>query len=392
MNTVNHPKQRVLAVDILRGLTIAFMILVNDPGDSRHVYWPLEHAAWNGCTPTDLVFPTFLFLVGCSTVFSIDARLARGVARARLFAQIAQRAAIIFAIKMAITMFPNFHMTRLRLFGVLTRIAMCYFIVAALYLWNRRFAYLAAVTALLLVAYWALMRFVPVPGFGFPMRDVPLLDPDRNLAAHIDRGFNDLCQRFIHTGILYEKTRDPEGLLSTLPAVATTLFGVLTAKILRSETWNRRGGLVAVCGASMVALGFLWSRWFPLNKNLWTSSYVLVAAGVDVLLLMAIYFVFDVRRWQHGSNLLRGVAWPWLVFGSNAIFAFVLSNMLVKISGMFHLVDADRTRSLYGWVYLHGFSHGNSTANTSLAFAVFYVVLCFLPTWLLWRRGWFLRV
>lgn len=392
MNTVQPPKQRVLAVDILRGLTIAFMILVNDPGDGRHTYWPLEHAAWNGCTPTDLVFPTFLFLVGCSIVFSIDSRLARGVTRTQLLAQITKRALIIFAIKMAITMFPNFHMTRLRVFGVLTRIAMCYFIAAVIYLWNRRVAYLAAITFTLLVGYWALMRFVPVPGVGVPVRDIPLLDQDRNLAAFIDRGFNALCQRFIHTGLLYEKTRDPEGLLSTLPAVATTLFGVLTAKLLREKDEVRLRPFIATAGIVMIASGLLWSHWFPLNKNLWTSSYVLFAAGIDVVLLMLFYFAFDVKRWQHQSKIVRAAAWPWLVFGSNAIFAFVLSNMLVKISGMFHLANGTRTTSLYGWTYIHLFSHGNSTANTSLAFAVFYVALCFVPTWLLWRRGWFLRV
>lgn len=383
------PRQRVLAVDILRGLTIALMILVNDPGSSRTVYWPLEHAKWNGWTITDLVFPTFLFLVGCSIVFSVDARLGRGVSRRAIALQVVKRAAILFAIKMFITAFPHFHMTRLRLFGVLTRIAVCYLIAALLYLWNRKGRFLLGVTVGLLVGYWVLMRFVPVPGFGVPGRDIPLLDPDRNLAAYLDRGFNDLCQRFLHTGLLYQKTRDPEGLLSTLPAVASTLLGILSIKILRRE-----GHLKALVGAGacMLVGAYTWNYIFPFNKNLWTSSYVLLAAGIDLLLLVLFYWVFDVRGVQHRSRALRVAVWPWLVFGSNAIFAFVLSNMIVKISSMFRLPNGEKTTSLYGWTYLHLFSHGNSTPNTSFAFAVFYVVLCFLPTWLLWRKGWFLRV
>ncbi|MBS1814721.1 MAG: DUF5009 domain-containing protein [Acidobacteria bacterium] len=368
------------------------MILVNDPGDSRHVYWPLEHAAWNGWTITDLVFPTFLFLVGCSIVFSIDTRLARGVPRKQIALQIVKRAALLFAIKMFISAFPHFHMTRLRIFGVLTRIAICYLIAALLYLWNQRMRFALGVTVVLLIGYWMLMRWVPVPGYGMPVRDVPLLDKDGNLAAYLDRGFNALCQRFLHTGLLYQKTRDPEGLLSTLPAVASTLLGILTAKWLRLPEQKRDLRVLFGAGLFFLITAHLWNLYLPINKNLWTSSYVLLAAGIDILLLLLFYWVFDLRGFQHRSRALRVAAWPWLVFGSNAIFAFVLSNMIVKISSMFRLPNGAKTTSLYGWTYIHLFSHGNSTANTSLVFAVFYVAICFVPTWLLWRRGWFLRV
>src|SRR6266702_3061235 len=235
-----RPTQRVLSIDVLRGLTIALMILVNDPGDWGHVYSQLDHAEWNGFTLTDLVFPNFLFLVGASIIFSLDGRIARGESRRMLALHMVRRAFTIFLIKMCLTAFPHFHMTNLRIFGVLTRIAICYLIAGLICLITRRARTLAAITAALLVGYWALMRFVPVPGFGVPTHAMPILDPDRNLAAWLDRGFNAFTQRTIHTGTLYNHTRDPEGLLSTIPAVATTLIGCITG------LWLRRAGSAQV--------------------------------------------------------------------------------------------------------------------------------------------------
>lgn len=386
--------QRILSIDVLRGLTIAFMILVNDPGDGRHTFWPLEHAAWNGWTPTDLVFPTFLFLVGASIVFSVDSRLRRGVSRTSIALQVMRRALIIFAIKMALTIFPYFHMTHLRIFGVLTRIALCYLIAALLYLYLRSANLVLAVSIALLLGYWALMRFVPVPGVGLPTHAVPLLDPMNNLAAWLDRGFNAFCQRFLHTGVLYEGTRDPEGLLSTIPSVATTLIGIWCGRLLRSERQPGRIVLILLAtGIVGVCAGLVWNQWFPINKNLWTSSYVLLAAGIAELLLALFFWIFDGLRLQHTSRMVRILAWPWLVFGSNAIAAFVLSNLLIKIALWIKFTTSEGKRiSLLGWTYLHLFSHGNSTEMTSLAFALCFVALCFLPVWLLWRRGIFLRV
>lgn len=398
LNTLQPATTRVVAVDALRGLTIAFMILVNDPGDWKHVYAPLEHAKWNGWTLTDLVFPSFLFLVGCSIVFAVESRLARGVAAGTIALQIFRRALVIFAIKMALTVFPYFHMTRLRIFGVLTRIALCYLIAGLIYLWVRRARWVFVSVIVLLVGYWALMRFVPVPGIGWPVRDVPLLDMDRNLAAWLDRGFNDWCQRLLHTGVLYEKTRDPEGLLSTLPAVGTTLIGVLAGLWLRRtsgvDAITRsvcRNGLLAA-GAGCVALGELWGVWFPINKNLWTSSYVLLAAGWSLLGLACAYWLFDAERLQERSRVVRGALWPWLVFGSNAITAYAMSNLIVKLLLWWKVQDNGQMVSVWGWVYEHAFARWGSTENTSVVFALAFVVVCFLPNWWLWRRKIFLRV
>ena len=273
---------RVLSVDVLRGFTIALMILVNDPGDWTHVYSQLDHAPWNGFTLTDLVFPNFLFLVGVSIIFSLESRIARGESRRTLALHIFRRAALLFLIKLLLSAFPHFHLAHLRLYGVLTRIALCYLAAGLLCLATRRARALLTIAAALLIGYWALMRFVPIPGLGIPTHGFPILDPDRNLAAWLDRAVNAFTQRTLHTGSLYNRTRDPEGLLSTLPALATTLIGCVTALWLRradpSHTRETRisrtyclTGLI-VSGLLSLTAGLLWNPWFPINKNLWTST------------------------------------------------------------------------------------------------------------------------
>src|SRR5258708_29048559 len=174
---------RLLSLDVLRGLTIAFMILVNNNGSEAHAYWPLKHAAWNGFTPTDLVFPTFLFLVGISTVYSTAARLAQGATRQSLFLHVLRRSIILYLLGLVVNSFPFFHLHTMRFYGVLPRIAICYFIVASLYLISPRWPSKAALAIAALVGYWILMRFVPVPGYGIPTHDIPLLDRDANLTA-----------------------------------------------------------------------------------------------------------------------------------------------------------------------------------------------------------------
>ena len=220
---------RVLSIDVLRGLTIALMILVNDPGDWAHTYAQLDHAAWNGFTLTDLVFPNFLFMVGASIIFSMQGRIRRGEDRRTLAFHIIRRSAIIFALDLFFGLYPHFHYTHLRIFGVLTRIAVCYLVAGLICLATQRARTLLAISAGLLIGYWALMRFVPVPGVGIPTHDMPILEPDHNLAAWLDRHVVDFLQRTIHAGRLYNHTRDPEGVLSTIPAIATTLLGAVTA-------------------------------------------------------------------------------------------------------------------------------------------------------------------
>jgi len=396
MQSTATTSARVLSIDVLRGLTIALMILVNDPGDWSHVYPQLDHAVWNGWTLTDLVFPSFLFLVGMSLVFSFQSRITRGDSRLTLAGHLFRRAAIIFAIKMFLSAYPHFHLAHIRIYGVLTRIALCYLCAGLICLCTRKILPLASITAVLLIGYWALMRFVPVPGFGVPTHDIPLLDPTGNLAAWIDRGISAFTLRTINMGRLYQTTRDPEGLLSTLPAIATTLIGSITAVFMRSPEYTQatKRNVFALAGALFVTAGELWNRTFPINKNLWTSSYVLLAAGISLLGLALFYWLVDMQRIQDKSRIAKAALWPWLVFGSNAIAAFVLSELFVETMLWIKVHDSatGKTITSWNWIYVHGFSHGNSTVVTSVAFAAAFVVLCFLPNWFLWHKRIFLKI
>lgn len=399
--TVTAPSSRLLSVDVLRGITIAFMILVNDAGDSQHVYTQLEHAAWNGCTLTDLVFPTFLFVVGISIILSLYSRLQRGATRRDLAIHTFRRAATIFIVAMLINLIPYFRFTHLRIFGVLTRIAVCYLIAGLICLVTQRARFLLAITAALLVSYWLLMRFVPVPGFGVPTHDVPLLDPDRNLAAWMDRGINAFLQRTVHTGRLYEGTRDPEGLLSTIPAIGTTLLGAVAGLWLRKA--EGRSPLVTrtqcaigllLSGLLGIASGLLWDLWFPLNKKLWTSSYVLFAAGCALVGLAVCYWLIDIRHVDK-SRLGGWLMWPWLVFGSNAIVAYTVAALVEKTLFLIHtssLGPTGKPLSGWGWIYWHVFARNGSTEMTSAAFAFAFVLVCFLPNLILWRKRIFVKL
>ena len=423
---INSMQQRVLSIDVLRGLTIALMILVNDPGDWAHTYTQLDHAPWNGFTLTDLVFPNFLFLVGCSIIFSLGSRIARGDSKRSLALHILRRSFYIFAIKMALTAFPYFHYTHFRIYGVLTRIALCYLAAGLICLITIRARNLALITVTLLVGYWALMRFIPVPlingtGYAIPTHSIPILDPDNNLTAWLDRAVSTFTQRMIHTGTLYEYTRDPEGLLSTLPAIATTLIGCLTALWLRrppAETSpapkaHPTPPLPATISFQMQTLSLLvtaallfqmagraWNLSFPINKNLWTSSYVLFSASCSLLLLVVCFWLIDIRRLNQ-TRIGKALLWPWLVFGANAITAFVLSNLLVKIALWIKVPDSFATPGPTGaakpittwlWAYKHLFARHGSNNVTSLAFAIAFVVLCFVPNYLLYRKQIFLKL
>jgi predicted acyltransferase len=420
--TSTAPSNRVLSIDVLRGLTIALMILVNDPGDWAHTYAQLDHAPWNGFTLTDLVFPNFLFLVGASIILSLQSRIERGESKKVLALHIIRRSAIIFALDLFFNLYPHFHFTRLRVYGVLTRIALCYLAAGLICLRTRSAAKLLGIVSVLLLGYWALMRFVPVPGFGIPTHDIPILDPDHNLTAWLDRGVTNFLQRTIHTGRLYQHTRDPEGLLSTLPAIATTLLGSVAALWLRSsgaET-SEDGTLVAesretehlphaVSGVTLIhrALGLslsgllcltvssFWELWFPINKNLWTSSYVLFAAGWALLALAILYWLIDIHH-LNKTGLGKWLTWPWLVFGSNAIVAFCVSEFLVEnliwIKIPNSLGPNGKPVTAWFWIYHNLFAFHGSTKNTSLAFAAAFVAVCFIPNWLLWRKKIFLKI
>ena len=369
---------RLMSLDLFRGATIALMILVNNPGDGASSYRPLDHAPWNGWTPTDLVFPFFLFIVGVAMAFSFTSRLQRGDSRVTLLKHVLWRGFVLAAMGIFLNGFPNHYgLDHWRFYGVLQRIAICYVVVAVLELWTDWRTQLAVAVACLL-GYWLLMRFVPVPGFGIPTHDMPLLDPDRNIAAWLDRK--------LLMGHLYEGTRDPEGVISTIPALATCVAGLLTGKWLRTQnSAAKKAWAMAVAGALAIALGKIWNLWFPINKKLWTSSYVLFTAGLALVCLAVCYWIIDAKR-------LRG--W-WtkliLVFGMNAIAAYFFAEVVAKLIERFHIVALGGLTTQQ-WIYRRFFAPLASPPNASLLYALVFVALCWLTMALLYRKRLFLKI
>jgi predicted acyltransferase len=377
---LSAPSPRLLSLDVFRGFNILIMIVVNCCGPGS--FTELQHSAWNGCTLTDLVFPFFLFISGVSIPFS--SRLHRSVSgpvrdRLRLLPTILQRAALIFAIGLLINGFPYYHPATWRIPGVLQRIALCYLAASVLYLFsNARTRW--AVIAALLVGYWILMRYVPVPGFGIPTVNIPLLDPSRNLASWLDRR--------LMMGHLYRSLRDPEGVLSTLPAIASTLFGVAAGEWIRRfrmDTSRLLRRLVAL-GVACTAAGLLWAQVFPINKKLWTSSYVLFTAGLALLTLAVCYWLLDVRQ-------LRG-RWTVVpvVFGTNCIFAYSLSEFFGVWLVVHKLRIGGRLMDYQAAFNYFTFDHIPWTQWSSLSYALFYTAFCWAVTGLLYRRKIFLKV
>ena len=374
---LSSPKvPRLMSLDLFRGATIALMILVNNIGDEPNSYWPLKHAEWNGWTPTDLVFPFFLFIVGVAMAFSFSSRLQRGASRPELLRHVLWRGLALFALGMFLNGFPNqYHLASWRVYGVLQRIAICYVISAILALWSDWRGWIITIAGCL-VGYWILMRFVPVPGFGVPTHDIPLLDPDRNLAAWLDRQ--------LLAGHLYEGTRDPEGVLSTIPAIATSLLGMLTGQWLRSPRSPKgKASGMALFGLAGVVAGKILNLGFPINKKLWTSSYVIFTAGLALLCLALLYWIVDVKPW-------RGL-WtkPLLVFGMNAIAAYVFAELIS------HLLDHLPPSAGINWqevIYQNVFAPLASPANASLLYALSYVLICWAAMWVLYRKNIFLKI
>jgi predicted acyltransferase len=381
---VTAPKpHRWLSVDVLRGLTIGFMIMVNNNGGGSDAYWAMKHADWNGFTPTDLVFPTFLFLVGISTVFSTEARLAKGEGRRTILLHSARRAIILFLLGLLVNSFPLFQMAHLRVYGVLQRIAVCYILTATLYLLRPSWRAALAIAVAALVGYWVLMRFVPIPGLGVPTHQVPLLDYDRNLVAWLDR-------QIFTAPHLYERTRDPEGLLSDLPTLATALFGLLAGMWLRTaRTIAVKARGIALAGITSLALGALWNFEFPINKKLWTSSYVLFAAGWSLLLLALSIWLVDIVAAHQSLAEKRKRFLPLLVFGTNAIVAYVFSELL---PGALMLLHPDGHTPAPRWFYLQIVSLVPNRANASMIYCVLFVTLCWLVVYPLYRRLIFIKI
>ena len=429
---------RLLSLDAFRGLTIAGMILVNNPGSWSNVYPPLLHAHWHGCTPTDLIFPFFLFIVGVAIPLALSKY--RGQPQAALVRKTLLRAAILFGLGVFMAAFPKFGMSaeapparkvlhyillgvftlsvfsravclgqkpqrlvwarrflylalgsalamaatgwgiydfsHLRIPGVLQRIAIVYAICALLFLRTGWRAQLFTGIGLLLV-YWALMALVPVPG-----SQAPNLEAETNLGAWLDRlllSSNHLWSQ--------SKTWDPEGLLSTLPAIVTGISGMLTGEWLRTRRgpYHKATGMLAA-GAMLAALGLVWDLAFPINKQIWTSSYVAYTGGLALLFLGVVYWLIDIlghRRWAR----------PFVIYGTNALFVFILSGFVAKLMYTIGWITAAGSRqTVKGWVYDTFFTPFFSPVNASLAFAITNVLFFLALAWVLYRKRIFIKV
>jgi predicted acyltransferase len=331
------------------------------------------------------VFPTFVFVVGVSVVFAFDARLAKGVPRAQLAKHTIIRAMVLILFGIVVNSFPFFHLTHMRFYGVLQRIAVCYLVVGLFYLWDQRVSTKWMALAVALVGYWVLLRWVPIPGVGVPGQDVPFMDMTQNLVSWIDRHL------FPYHLYLYSpdhNVRDPEGLLSDLPAVGTALMGMLAGLWLRSSRpVGRKTAGLALASLSSLAVGYLWSMEFPLNKNMWTSSFVLVAGGYSLAVLTFAHFTVEQMNWR------KGWTWPWLVFGSNAIAAYMFSELMPGILDSIKLADGTGRRVELGAViFKNSFAHIPNPHWAAFAYSVSFAAFCFIPVWILYRKKIFLKV
>jgi predicted acyltransferase len=355
------------------------MLLVNDPGSWSHIYPPLRHAAWHGWTPTDLIFPFFLFIVGVTTHLSLSGRRTRGADDAALAAQVLRRGAIIILLGLLLSAFPFFpleRITEVRIPGVLQRIGLVYLATGLLALRSSVRTEIAMVT-LILVGYYALLVSTPVPGVGHPA----LAPPDSTLAAWVDRRVLD--------GHLWAVTRtwDPEGLLPTCPAIATCLLGVIAGRwITGPASLARRVTGLILAGAIGLAAGWLWNTVFPINKNLWTSSYVVFTAGMACVVLAACVWLVDGR----GS---RWWTRPFVVFGINPIFAFVGAEALARLLyTVLRVSHRGETVPLQVAIYRSVFGSWPSPEAASLGFALLIVLFWYLVLELLYRRGIVIRI
>jgi predicted acyltransferase len=365
---------RLVSLDAFRGAVMAFMILVNTPGDGRHVYWPLEHAEWHGWTPTDVVFPSFVWIVGLAMTLSMGRRLARGDSRAVLFRNAARRAAILFVMGVLVYVYPAFDLSTERILGVLQRIAICYLAAAAILLTTKVRGQIVWIVSLMAV-YWLLMAFAPVPGYG-----AGRLDVEGNFAHYVDR---------IVLGshnYIWTKTWDPEGIVSTLPAIATCLLGVLAGHLLGlpralGDRCLRLFGL----GAILLTAGLICNIWLPINKKLWTDSFTLFMAGLDFVMFAGLLWLVDGLGWRRAVK-------PLVIMGSNAIVIYLASEFLDEGLGWVRWTGTAGKVSLRGWIYGHVFAGIGNPYNASLAYAIAYVLVLYLLAWALYRRGWFVRV
>ena len=382
----NNPQSnaRLLSLDVFRGATIAGMMLVNNPGDWGHIYPPFEHAAWNGWTYTDTIFPFFLWIVGVAMTFSFAKRIERGADTKRLALHVLARSASIVGIGLFLNGFPfgllfghDFSFATMRFPGVLQRIGICY-LVAGLVVLKTSWRQQAWIILGLLVVYWLAMFLIPVPGYG-----PGVLDPKGNLCWYID---SNLFGRHTWSGAPVPGF-DPEGIFSTLPAIATTLFGVLTGHLLRSpRSKDDKVILMFVAGDVLLFAGMVMDNWLPINKNMWTSSYAVFMAGLAMNILGLLYWIIDTKGYVRWAK-------PFAIYGLNAITMFVLAGLFGRLGWIIKLHDAaGNVITLKTWYYHLFFTPIAGPMVASFLHSLAWVVGLYLIAWIMYKKKWVLKV
>lgn len=361
MTSVENRK-RLVSLDAFRGFTIAAMILVNTPGSWDHVYPPLLHADWHGVTPTDYIFPFFIFIVGISVTLSYGKLLASGSSKTPLIWKTIKRSAIIFALGLLLWLFPSFDFSELRIPGVLQRIALVFLACALLFMfttWKQQ----AIIGVAILLLYWAAMMWIPVPGAG-----AGVWEPGQNLAAWIDSLFI--------PGKMWQGTWDPEGILSTFPSIVTGISGMLVGRLISANSLSEERRMVWLFLAGFVAfaIGSAWGWVFPLNKNLWTSSFVLYTSGLAAMTFAFCYVVMEMLGYLKWARF--GV-----IFGSNAITAYVLGSILPSL-----------LPQLNQWYTTMFIETSDAPRFMSLLWAIAICVVCYIPIYFLYRKRIFIKI
>lgn len=361
--------QRLISLDALRGFTIAAMIIVNYPGSEDHVFFTLRHTLWNGLSFTDQVAPFFLFIVGVSITLAYSRLVEAGTPRALLYRKIFFRALKIYALGMFLNLQPHFHFGTIRWTGTLQRIAFVFLFCSLIYLhtnWRQQ-AWLAAI---LLVGYWLVLTCIPTPGVGHVM-----LEPGVNIVAWVDNQWL--------PGRMWRITWDPESILTTVTSVVSGLTGMLAGVLLRSSrTSAEKANILMTAGAFSAIIGYFWGLTFPVNENLWTSSFVMVTSGFAAILFGACYYLIDIKGFTRGTQL-------GIVFGSNAIFVYFFADIWADI--FYDELKPGGVALNDRW--MQGLTHSGVPADlASLLYVLLFVAVNFIPAWILYKKKIFIKV
>lgn len=382
-SALNDKPARLLSLDFFRGATVAAMILVNNPGDWGHIYAPLEHAEWNGCTPTDLIFPFFLFIVGVSIAYAMGSRKADPAEHGKTIFKALKRALVLFGLGLFLSLYPKIFtdpigaFQTVRIPGVLQRIAVVFFISSVIFL-KASEKNIFRIFVILLAAYWVLMTFLPVPGIGGAN-----LEKETNLGAWLDRAI--LTEAHLWKAA---KTWDPEGILGTIPAVASGLFGIMAGVYLKRKDIHASVKIAWLfcAGFGAIALGWIWGLQFPINKSLWTSSFVLFTGGLATVVLSMCYWIIDVNHYNRFTK-------PFVAYGVNAITVFFLSGLMPRTLNMItmRLEDGSET-GFHNWFYQTFYVPNFSPVNASLAMAITFVLFWLTILWVMYNRKIIIKV